>query len=240
MGPITVLPQAPGPAWAGLTALPGWDRGKFGSVANDWRVTVTLHDTAHAERVVESIREHEVEDDVRRRLGGRVAVSVDGPSVFLYAGSENAAREADRVARELTAKHGLSADFSLDRWHPAEEEWESADVAMPQTAEERAAEHERLEADETSESLATGKAEWEVRVELPSHHAAVQLADRLQAEGRPVIRRWTLLVLGANDSDDANALAEVIKGEAPAGAAVEVQELGPLIPFGRIGPISYW
>jgi hypothetical protein len=209
-------------------------------VANDWRVTVTLHDTANAGRVVESIRDHEVEDDVRRRLGGRIAVSADGPSVFLYAGSENAAREADRVARELAAKHGLSADFSLDRWHPAEEEWESADVAMPRTAEERGAEHERLEEDETRESLATGKAQWEVRVQLPSHHAAVELADRLTAQGRPVTRRWTLLVLGANDSDDANALAEVIKQEAPAGASVEVQELGPLIPFARLGPIPYW
>ena len=209
-------------------------------MANDWRVTVTLHDTANAGRVVESIREHEVEDDVRRRLGGRIAVSADGPSVFLYAGSENAAREADRLVRELTAKHGLSADYALDRWHPAEEEWESADVAMPQTDEGRAAEHERLEEDETRESLATGKAEWEVRVELPSHHAAVELADRLTAEGRPVIRRWTLLVLGANDSDDANALAEVIRQEAPAGASVEVQELGPLIPFARLGPIPYW
>jgi hypothetical protein len=228
------------PAWAGLATLPERDRGKFGSVANDWRVTVTLHDTANAGRVLESIREHEVEDDARRRLGGRVAVSADGPSIFLYAGSENAAREADGVARDLTAKHGLSADFALDRWHPAEEEWESADVALPQTEQERAAEHERLEDDETRESLATGKAQFEVRAELPSHREAVQLADRLTAEGRQVIRRWTLLVLGANDSDDANALAETIRQEAPADATVEVQELGPLIPFARIGPIPYW
>jgi hypothetical protein len=209
-------------------------------VANDWRVTATLHDAAHADRVLESMREHEVEDDVRHRLGGRVAVSVDGPSIFLYAGTENAAREADQVVRDLTAKHGLSADFALDRWHPAEEEWASADVAMPQTDEERAAEHERLEEDETRESLASGHAQWEVRIELPSHHAAVQLADRLKAEGRPAIRRWTLLVLGANDSDDANALADAIKQEAPADAKVEVQEMGPLIPFSRIGPIPYW
>ncbi len=209
-------------------------------MANDWRVTVTLHDAAHAERVVESVREHEVGDDARRRLGGRVAVSADGPSIFLYAGSENAAREADRVARDLIAKHGLSADFALDRWHPAEEEWESADVALPRTEQERAAEHARLEADETAESRATGKAGFEVRVELPSHHEAVQLADRMKAEGRPVIRRWTLLVLGANDSDDANALAEAIKREAPADATVEVQELGPLVPFARLGPIPYW
>jgi hypothetical protein len=209
-------------------------------VANDWRVTVTLHDTDNAGRVLESVREHEAEDDARRRLGGTVAVSADGPSIFLYAGSENAAREADRVARELTAKHGLSADFALDRWHPDEEEWENADVALPQNDEERAAEHARLEADETAESKATGKAQFEVRVELPSHREAVQLADRLTAEGRHVIRRWTLLVLGANDSDDANALAEAIKREAPAGATVQAQELGPLIPFAQIGPISYW
>ncbi|HTZ29008.1 MAG TPA: hypothetical protein VMC83_33715, partial [Streptosporangiaceae bacterium] len=76
-------------------------------MANDWRVTVTLHDEAHVGRVAESVRDHEVEEDARRRLGGRVAVSADGPSVFLYAGSENAAREADRVARDLIAKHGL-------------------------------------------------------------------------------------------------------------------------------------
>jgi cobalamin biosynthesis protein CobT len=209
-------------------------------VANDWRVTVTLHDEAHTGRVVESVREHEVEKDLHRRLGGQIAVSADGPSVFLYAGSENAAREADRVVRELIASDGLSADFALDRWHPDEEEWESSDVAPARTEQERAAEHERLEQDETRESLATGKAEFEVRVELPSHREAVQLAERLTAEGRPVIRRWTLLVLGANDSDDANALAEAVKREAPADAKVEVQELGPLIPFGRIGPISYW
>ena len=209
-------------------------------MANDWRVTVTLHDEAHVGRVVESVREHEAEEDARHRLGGRVAVSVDGPSIFLYAGSENAAREASRVARDLTAKHGLSADFALDRWHPDEEEWENADVAMPQTEDERAAEHARLESDETAESKATGKAEFEVRVELPSHREAVRLADRLTAEGRPVIRRWTLLVLGANDSDDANALAEAIKREAPPGTSVEAQELGPLIPFARLGPIPYW
>jgi len=209
-------------------------------VANDWRVTVTLHDEAHVGRVAESVRDHEVEEDARRRLGGRVAVSADGPSVFLYAGSENAAREADRVARDLIAKHGLAADFALDRWHPDEEEWENADVALPQTGDERAAEHARLEADETAESKATGKAEFEVRVELPSHREAVQLAERLKAEGRPVIRRWTLLVLGANDSDEANALADAIRQEAPADAKVEVQELGPLIPFARLGPIPYW
>jgi hypothetical protein len=207
---------------------------------DDWRVTVTLHDEAHVGRVLESVREHEVEDDVRRRLGHRVAVSAEGSSIFLYAGTEDAAREADRVVRQLAAQRGVAADFALDRWHPLEEEWENADVPMPQTAEQRATEHQRLEQDETKESLAAGYAQWEVRVELPSRHAAAELAERLRAEGRSVVRRWTLVVLGANDSDDASALALQIKKEAPAGATVAVQEMGPLQPFTRLGPIPIW
>ena len=207
---------------------------------DDWRVTVTLHDEAHVGRALQSLREHEVEDDVRRRLGHRVAVSADGPRVLVYAGTEDAAREADQVVRQVMAQRGLGADFALDRWHPAEEEWQDADVPMPQTDEQRQAEHQRLEADETRESLATGHARWEVRVELPSHHDAVALADRLQAEGRPVIRRWKFLVLGANDEDDARDLARVIKQEAPAAASVQTEEAGPLLPFAQYGPISIW
>jgi hypothetical protein len=209
-------------------------------VANDWRVTVTLHDPAHTERALESLHEHEVEHDARRRLGHRVAVSVDGPRIFLYAGTENAAREAEQVARELTKQHGLSADFALDRWHPIEEEWENADAALPQTAEQREAEHQRLEEDETRESGEYGYPQWEVRIEMPSRHAAEELAGRLQAEGHPVVRRWTLLVLGADNSDDADALAQAVKQEAPADAKVETAELGPLLPFTQIGPIPIW
>ena len=209
-------------------------------MADDWRVTVTLHDEAHVGRALQSLREHEVEDDVRRRLGHRVAVSADGPRVLLYAGAEDAAREADQVVRQVMAQRGLGADFALDRWHPVEEQWQDADVPMPQTDEQRQAEHQRLEADETRESLATGRARWEVRVELPSHHDAVALADRLQAEGRPVIRRWKFLVLGANDEDDARDLARVIKQEAPAAASVQTEEAGPLLPFAQYGPISIW
>jgi len=209
-------------------------------VANDWRVTVTLHDPAHVGRALESLHEHEVEDDARRRLGHRVAVSAEGSQVFLYAGTENAAREADQVARELIKQHGLSADFALDRWHPVEEEWEDAGVAMPQTDEEREAEHRRLEEDETRESGEYGYPQWEVRIEMPSRHAAEDLAERLQAKGHPVVRRWTLLVLGADNSDDADALAQVVKQEAPADAKVETEELGPLLPFTQIGPIPIW
>jgi hypothetical protein len=188
---------------------------------DDWRVTVTLQDEADVGQAVQSVREHEVAEDVRRRLGRRVAVSADGPQVFLYAGTEDAAREADRVMRELLARRQIPATFALDRWHPIEQDWEKASVPLPQTDEQRQAEHERRVADETQESLATGEAEWEVIVELPSRHEAAKLAERLAAEGRSVVRRWRFLFVGANNEDEATDLAHVVLHEAPGKASVQ-------------------
>ena len=66
-------------------------------MADDWRVTVAFRDEADVQRAVQSVREHEVEGDVLSGLAHRVVMSVDGPTVFLYAGTEGTAREADRV-----------------------------------------------------------------------------------------------------------------------------------------------
>ena len=224
-----VLDLPPGPD--------GRRSGRVGVVADDWRVTVTFRDDADVQQAVRSVREHEVEDDVRSRLGHRIVMSVDGSTAFLYAGTEDTAREADRVVREVLAQHQLSAEFTLDRWHPLEEEWEDVSVPMPDTAEQRAAEHQRLVAAETQESLAAGQAGWEVRVELPSHRQAVELAERLQAEGRPVIRRWKYLVVGANNEDDASALAEAIGQEIPAKASVRTLAI-PFIYFDDSKPAT--
>jgi hypothetical protein len=106
-------------------------------------VTVTLHDQAHAQRAVESVREQEEADDARGRLGYRVAVSADGLSVFLYAGTEDAARGAGRVVRDVLAQQQLSADFALGRWHPLKEEWQDPDTPTPATAGPRHAEHQQ-------------------------------------------------------------------------------------------------
>lgn len=208
-------------------------------MANDWRVTATLGDASHVGRVAHSLHEHEVEQDLHRQLGGRVAVSADGPRLFLYTGTEDAARAAEQVLAQILVRHGLSAQSTaLERWHPVEEAWEDATVALPSTPEQDQAEHERLEREETQESLASGQALWEVRVELPSHREAVEEARRLEGEGRQVIRRWTLLVLGANDEDDAKALARAIQAEVPAGATVRAQEVGPVVPFMLFGPVA--
>jgi len=199
--------------------------------SNDWRVTISLTDPAQLEQARQSFSAHEVEEDVRRQLGGSVAIGAGDSQVFLYAGTENAARDAERVARDVLASQGIHAEFALHRWHPIEEQWEDPDVALPRTEAERQAEHQRLEDAETAESLATGAAQWEARVEFPSRHEAVALADKLRSEGRTVIQRWKFLVVGANNEDDARELAEQIRREAPPDATVRAEAAGMRLPF---------
>jgi hypothetical protein len=199
--------------------------------SNDWRVTISLADPSLLEQAQQSFSGHEVDQDVRRQLGHSIAVGAGDSQLFLYAGTELAARDAERIAREVLARQGIQAEFALHRWHPIEEDWETPDVAMPRTDAERQAEHQRLEDAETAESLATGVAQWEARVEFPSHHEAVALADKLRSEGRTVIRRWRFLVVGANNEDDARELAEQIRREAPPDATVRAEHSGVHLPF---------
>jgi hypothetical protein len=192
-------------------------------MAEDWRVTVDLGREHGLETALD---EHEFEDETRGALGGRVAVSADGPRVFLYADTRQAAEQALAEVKAIVARGGGGAEFALDRWHPIAEEWESADEPLPSTDAEKAAEHEELEEQEAAESAAAGYAEWEVRLDLPSHHDAVELAERLETEGISTTRRWTYLLVGAADEDDANALAERLRSESPAGTRLLVQPGG--------------
>jgi hypothetical protein len=200
--------------------------------ANDWRLTVRLRDGSQADRAAEHLSAHQVEGEVQRRLGGRVVVGTDGgDELFLYTRSKDAAAAAQQSVSALLAGHGMAADYSLDRWHPVAEEWEAANIALPATAAELAAERQRLDAEETSESLASGIAMFEVRVQLPSHRDSVALADQLRAEGYSVVRRWRFLVVGANNADQAEEFAAAIRQQAPAGAIVSTEEVGPGRPY---------
>jgi hypothetical protein len=198
---------------------------------HDWRVTISVArpDQVHAAK--RAVAARQVTEDVHHRLARAIAVGAGDSQIFLYAGTEVAAREAERVARDVLAASGIEAHFRLHRWHPLEERWEDPDVAMPRTETERQAEHSRLLADETAESLATGVAQWEARVEFPSRRDAAAMADRLRGEGRTVIRRWRFLVVGANNEDDARDLAAALRREAPAGATVRAEHSGVFLPF---------
>jgi hypothetical protein len=198
---------------------------------DDWRVTISLVGQAQVEQAQRALSEHEVEEDVRRQLDRTIAVGSGDSQIFLYAGTEIAATEAERVARDMLAQHAIQAEFALHRWHPIEEQWESPDVAMPQTEPERQAEHQRLEDSEAAESLAAGFGRWQARVEFPSHREAVAMARKLEGEGRAVVRRWKFVIVAADNEDDIRKLAGQIAREAPRDAVVRIEEPGVGWPF---------
>jgi hypothetical protein len=209
-------------------------------MAEDWRVTVTV-DGAETGPLLQSLHEREVRNELRDELGGRVAVSSDGPHIFLYASTRAAGETAQTELREALAEHGLDGEPKLDRWHPIEERWEDADVPLPSDEAGRELEERRRE---EADAL-TPVAEWEVRVELESHHQAVALAEELEGEGLSIVRRWRYLLVGTTTEDEANALAERLRAEAPKGAKVQVEpglgivwELMPRNPYAVFGGLG--
>jgi hypothetical protein len=216
------------------------------TVADDWRLTVAPSEEADPPRVLGWVLEHELEDEAREQLGRRLAVEVGAGdnAVYFYGDSEKQIREAERLVRAILAERGLPARLEVSRWHPLEERWEDPSVPLPRTEEERRAEMERLAADEAAESRIEGP-QWEVRLELPGHRETVAFADRLEAEGISVLRRWKFLLVGAETEQHAEELAARFRAEAPAGTIVSVEASGemledvalpnPFVVFGGLG-----
>lgn len=199
--------------------------------SDDWRVTITVSGEAGAGQAQPSLSLRQAEEDIRGQVGRGIAVGAGDGQVFLYAGTEAAARDAGRVACDVLAGHGIAAGSVVHRWHPLEEQWEDPGVPMPQTKAEREAEHQRLVDAETAESQAAGTAQWDVRVELGSHRQAVALARELESEGQAVVRRWKFLLVGVSNEDEARELAGQIRQQAPPGTAVLVEQAGAGWPF---------
>ena len=177
----------------------------------DWRVEIDLDDEEHGFGLGERLRAHDLDDEARKRLGGRVVVTRDGPRVFLYAGQEQEAREAEQVARELVAAESLTADIAVTRWHPVEEDWKDASIPLPETAE---GEREELRMHE-AEAEREGAYEWLVKLDLRSRAEAAQLEERLGGEGLHVHRRWRYVTIDVVTEEQANELGSRLRGELP-------------------------
>jgi hypothetical protein len=214
-------------------------------MGDDWRVTVDFDDEGDGAQFAERLAAFELEAEERERLGDRVIVSRDGPRVFLYTDAEERARAVHETVSTRIESEGLSAVTAFERWHPVEQAWKDPSVPMPRTERELEAEHERLQEREAAESLEKGRSEWEVRVELASHEDTVALSERLESEGIPVVRRYTFLLAGAVNEDDARALAERLEREVPEGARIAVEpggglvwEVAPSNPFAVFGGLG--
>jgi hypothetical protein len=93
-------------------------------MADEWRVEVDLHDEGHGLTLGERLRSLDLDDDARERLGGNAIVTRDGSRLFVYAGSEDAAREAGRVVSDLVEAEGLEGDVTVTHWDAGDHAWE--------------------------------------------------------------------------------------------------------------------
>ena len=210
-------------------------------MGDDWRLRVELQEESHAGELTELIGS-ELEHDLEQTYNDRVIVSRDGAEIFLYAGTRDQVTKAEKLIHSLATEHGWHVESrELQRWHPLAERWEDPDKPLPSSDAERETEHSELIRSEDDESRSEGFPEWEVRVQCASHHDAKQLAARLNDEGIPNLRRWTYLLVGAEDEDGARQLADRIQQEAPSGATATVEVSGRAVleiasDAGRINP----
>jgi hypothetical protein len=98
---------------------------------DEFRVEVHLDDRTHGFPLAERLRARDLDDEVEERLGDRVIVTRDGPRLYVYTQTAEAAREAERIVREVVAEDGLTADIRVRRWNPADRFWQDADEPVP-------------------------------------------------------------------------------------------------------------
>ena len=191
---------------------------------DDWRIRIELGESESAETLLGRLGV-DLSDEAKRLAkeleGHRLAVSNDEDTVFVYADSSMQAEQARRIVEAELEEEGIGAQVETERWLREEERWSGE---PPQETWEQ-------------EALERGHAPWEVRVELPSHGEADDLADKLEAEGYDVVRRWRYLIVGAGSEEEARALAKRLHGAAePGGELVwEVVPQNPFAVFGGLG-----
>lgn len=195
-------------------------------MADEWRVEIDLGDDRHPAGMAERLQSLSLDDEARERLGDRVVVTHDGSHLFLYTASEETAREAESVVRELLdAEDDLTGTISIKRWHPVAEQWKDASEQLPQTEEERQAEIAEHEAAELAEAEKQGRYDWEVHIGHASREHRARLAEALAADGHPVKRRFAHLTVSALTEERAEQIADWVREQSPSDTKVEIVPL---------------
>jgi hypothetical protein len=97
---------------------------------DEFRVEVDLHESLHG-RLSERLRSIDLDNEVAERLGDRVIVTRDGEKIYVYTGTADAAREAERVVEQVIAAEGLEgASVRRRRWNQAQLFWQDADEPL--------------------------------------------------------------------------------------------------------------
>jgi hypothetical protein len=194
-------------------------------MSDNWRIRITVAEHGQADSLLErlglDLGSDEAKDLARELEGHRLAVSRDDDTIFVYADSQAQAEQARRIVEAELAEDELQAEIEVERWLPEEERWSG----------------EPPEETWEQEEVKRGFAPWEVRVELPTHREADELADQLESEGYDVVRRWRYLIVGTGSEEEARELAKRLHGEAEAGGEV-VWEVTPQNPFALFGGLG--
>ncbi|MBA3844867.1 MAG: hypothetical protein H0X39_20015 [Actinobacteria bacterium] len=149
----------------------------------------------------------------------RLAVTEDNGTVFIYASSSLELEQAKgAIEEELRELDTAPTALVTEHWLEAKERWDDEPPA----------------ADPDAEVLARGYAPWEVRIPARDHRAARELADRLEAEGYGVVRRWSFVIAGCATEEQARELAARLDGEVEPGGEL-VWEGMPGNPFAIFG-----
>jgi hypothetical protein len=201
-------------------------------MSESWRLTIDLREEGHARALVDRLEAVELEHDLSSSSHDRVFVNRHGAEVSAYAADHAQAVKAEQLIQSLAAKHGWHLETKLSAWDEVQAEWIEGSHGPSHDARHQA-QHAKIIADERAASLAHGYPEWEVKVECPSHHDVLALAKQLTDEQIPNVHRWRYLVVGANDEDSGNALAERIRKEAPEGTVTIVQASPQAVLAGR-------
>jgi hypothetical protein len=182
-------------------------------MADDWRIRIEVAEEEHASGLLDRLAgelDLEARELARELETRRLAVSRDGDTVFVYAGTRAEAAKARAVIEAELRSHGIEATTSrIERWLDDEDRWD--DELPGETWEE--------------EEVDRGFAPWEVRVECASPGEARALADQLEDEGYRPERRFRYLIVGTTSKEDAEALATRLHGEVELGGEVVWEEL---------------
>ena len=191
--------------------------------ADEWRVEVALDADEHGHSLGERLHSLKLDDEARKRLGGSVIVTRDGPHLFIYARHEESAQEAERVVRELMEEDGLAGEVSVTRWHPVEGAWRPAGEPLPESELEVLDEEDRHERSGKGEREESGQYPWEVVIDLPDLRSTRELAGELTERGLPVKQRFKYLLVGTPTEEAAIELGKSFEGKVPKGSHVGVR-----------------
>lgn len=169
---------------------------------DDWRLRVELaegHDSL-LERL--GVLDNDADDLANELRDSRLSVTHDEDTVFVYGAASLEMEKAKAIVdRELGELHIVPREVVTEHWLADEDRWDSEPTGP----------------DADDETLAEGYAPWEVRIRTGDHAAARELADRLEAEGYGIVRRWDTVIAGCASREDAQALATRLHGEVEPG-----------------------